>query len=40
LTTVIDRGDVPSGRELNLTPALAGLLGVQGTQSVQWRFTR
>ena len=40
LTTVIDRGDVPSGRELNLTPALAKLLGVQGTQSVQWRFTR
>jgi hypothetical protein len=40
LTTVIDRGDVPSGRELNLTPKLAALLGVQGTQSVQWRFTR
>jgi hypothetical protein len=40
LTTVIDRGNVPSGRELNLTPALAALLGVQGTQSVQWRFTR
>ena len=40
LTTVIDRGDVPPGRELNLTPRLAVLLGVQGTQSVQWRFTR
>jgi len=40
LTTVIDRGDVPPGRELNLTPKLAELLGVQGTQSVQWRFTR
>jgi rare lipoprotein A (peptidoglycan hydrolase) len=40
LTTIIDRGDVPSGRELNLTPKLAELLGVQGTQSVQWRFTR
>ncbi|HEX5245599.1 MAG TPA: hypothetical protein VFW41_00575 [Gaiellaceae bacterium] len=40
LTTVIDRGDVPPGRELNLTPKLAALLGVQGTQSVQWRFTR
>ena len=40
LTTVIDRGDVPSGRELNLTPKLADLLGVVGTQSVQWRFTR
>jgi rare lipoprotein A (peptidoglycan hydrolase) len=40
LTTVIDRGDVPSGRELNLTPKLAELLGVVGTQRVQWRFTR
>jgi hypothetical protein len=40
LTTVIDRGDVPSGRELNLTPKLAELLGVVGTQRVEWRFTR
>jgi hypothetical protein len=40
LTTVIDRGDVPPGRELNLTPKLAELLGVQGAQTVQWRFTR
>ena len=40
LTTVIDRGDVPPGRELNLTPKLAELLGVQGTQSIEWRFTR
>lgn len=40
LTTVIDRGDVPPGRELNLTPRLAELLGVQGTETVQWRFTR
>ena len=40
LTTVIDRGDVAPGRELNLTPKLAELLGVQGTQTVEWRFTR
>ena len=40
LTNVIDRGDVPPGRELNLTPKLAELLDVQGTQTVQWRFTR
>ena len=40
LTTVIDHGDVPPGRELNLTPRLASLLGVHGTRSVQWRFTR
>jgi hypothetical protein len=40
LTTVIDRGDVPPGRELNLTPKLAADLGVRGTRTVQWRFTR
>jgi hypothetical protein len=40
LTTVIDHGDVPPGRELNLTPRLAALLGVSGTRTVQWRFTR
>ena len=40
LTTVIDRGHVPSGRELNLTPKLAELLRVEGTQRVEWRFTR
>ena len=40
LTSVIDRGHVPSGRELNLTPKLADLLRVQGTQRVEWRFTR
>jgi rare lipoprotein A (peptidoglycan hydrolase) len=40
LTTIIDRGGVPPGRELDLTPKLAELLGVQGTQSVEWRFTR
>jgi len=40
LTTVIDRGDVPPGRELDLTPRLAEILGVQGTQPVEWRFTR
>lgn len=40
LTTVIDRGDVPPGRELDLTPRLAELLGLQGTQPVEWRYTR
>jgi hypothetical protein len=40
LTTVIDHGDVPPDRELNLTPRLAALLGVRGTRMVQWRFTR
>jgi len=40
LTNVIDRGHVPSGRGLNLTLRLAELLGVEGTQRVEWRFTR
>jgi hypothetical protein len=40
LTTVIDRGEVPPGRELDLTPRLAELLGVEGTRRVRWRFTR
>ena len=40
LTTVIDRGHVPPGRELNLTPKLAELLRVEGTQRVEWQFTR
>jgi hypothetical protein len=31
---------VPSGRELNLTPKLAELLRVEGTQGVEWQFTR
>jgi len=40
LTTVIDRSHVPSGRGLDLTPALADLLRVDGTQRIEWRFTR
>jgi rare lipoprotein A (peptidoglycan hydrolase) len=40
LTTVIDRGEVPPGRELDLTPKIAELLGVEGTQRIRWRFTR
>ena len=40
LTRVVDRGHVPSSRGMNLTPALAELLGVTGTQPVQWRFVR
>jgi len=40
LTRVIDRGHVGTNRGMNLTPALAALLGVTGTQPVQWRFVR
>ena len=40
LTRVIDRGHVGPSRGLNLTPALAALLGVTGTQPLEWRFVR
>ena len=40
LTQVIDRGHVVPGREFDVTQALAKLLGLQGTQTIQWRFAR
>jgi 3D (Asp-Asp-Asp) domain-containing protein len=40
LTQVIDRGHTVPGREFDLTGALARLLRVQGTQTIQWRFAR
>ena|SRR5438876_2703516 len=40
LTQVIDRGHTAPGREFELTQALAKLLGLQGTQTIQWRFAR
>jgi rare lipoprotein A (peptidoglycan hydrolase) len=40
LTHVIDRGHTVPGREFDLTPALAKLLRVQGTQTIEWRFAR
>jgi rare lipoprotein A (peptidoglycan hydrolase) len=40
LTHVIDRGHTVPGREFDLTPALARLLRVQGTQTIEWRFAR
>ena len=40
LTQVIDRGHTVPGREFDLTQALAKLLRVQGTQTIQWRFAR
>jgi rare lipoprotein A (peptidoglycan hydrolase) len=40
LTHVIDRGHTVPGREFDLTRALAKLLRVQGTQTIQWRFAR
>jgi hypothetical protein len=40
LTRVVDRGHVGPARGLDLTPALASLLGLTGTQPVEWRFVR
>jgi len=38
LTQVIDRGPYVAGREFALTRALAGQLGLHGTQPIRWRF--
>lgn len=38
-TTVIDQGPVGAGEEFSLTAALAAELGVQGVQTVRWRFS-
>ena len=40
LTQVVDRGSIPQGRDFELTQKLAKILGLQGTQTVQWRFAR
>lgn len=40
LTQVIDRGGVVPGRQFDVTPALAKLLRLQGTQPIEWRFAR
>ena len=40
LTQVVDRGNTVPGREFDVTEALAKLLGLQGTQTIQWRFAR
>jgi hypothetical protein len=40
LTQVVDRGPAAPGRELDLTPALAKLLGLHGIRRVDWAFAR
>jgi 3D (Asp-Asp-Asp) domain-containing protein len=40
LTQVIDRGHTVPGREFDLTQALAKLLRLDGTQTIQWHFAR
>ncbi|HVM56955.1 MAG TPA: RlpA-like double-psi beta-barrel domain-containing protein [Gaiellaceae bacterium] len=39
-TRVIDRGAVVPGHDFDLTQALARRLGLQGTQTIHWRFAR
>jgi len=38
LTEVIDNALVEPGRQLEVTEALAGILGVDGTVELEWRF--
>lgn len=38
LTEVIDNELSSSGRQFELTPALARLVGLDGTQEVEWRY--
>jgi len=40
LTQVVDRGRVVPGHEFDVTQRLAKLLGLQGTQTIEWRFAR
>ena len=38
LTQVIARGPYVPGREFELSPALADVLGLEGTQPIRWRY--
>jgi hypothetical protein len=38
LSEVIDNRLVEPGRQLEVTPALARMLGLDGTQEIEWRF--
>ena len=38
LTEVIDNELVTTGRQFELTPELARLVGLDGTQEVEWRY--
>jgi hypothetical protein len=38
LTEVIDNALVEPGRQLEVTDTLAGMLGIEGTVEVEWRF--
>jgi hypothetical protein len=38
LSEVIDNALVEPGRQLEVTEALAGTLGIEGTVEIEWRF--
>ena len=38
LTQVIDRGHTAPGRTFDVTHALAKMLGLEGSQTIRWRF--
>jgi hypothetical protein len=40
LTQVVDRGPAAPGRTLDVTPALAKVLGLHGVRRVEWAFAR
>jgi hypothetical protein len=40
LTSVVDRGPFAPGREFEVTPALADMLGLSGVQTIRWSFAR
>ena len=40
LTQVVDRGPSVPGREFEVTPALADVLALTGTQAIRWSFAR
>jgi len=40
LTQVVDHGHTAPGRTFVVTPPVAKLLGLQGTQAVRWRFAQ
>jgi hypothetical protein len=40
LTRVVARSPVPRDRELDLTPALASRLGLEGVREIRWAYAR
>jgi hypothetical protein len=40
LTQVVDRGPYAQGRQFEVTPALADLLGLSGVRAIRWSFAR